>query len=104
MKPDEDYERGAQLVYELVRDWDGEPPRFAFPPKDIALLADLRSVGQRLARNEGARQLVRLLITSCLVATGRAPTSMMLLVVLEELGQPIERVSLSELGLNVGTT
>jgi hypothetical protein len=98
----DDYNRSAQLTYEIVRDWDGERPLFAFPPREYALLADLRDIGDKLARNEGARQLVRLLITRCHAATGQAPTAMMLRVVLEELRFPIAWVSLSELGLAVG--
>lgn len=99
-----DYERGAQITYDVVASWRGAPPLFAFPPKEYALLADLRDIGQRLARNDGARDLLQLLIKRCVERTGQAPTAMMLQVVLETLGHPIERVSLSELGLAVGTT
>ena len=101
---DESYERGCWITFAVVRGWNGDPPRFAFPPKEYALLADLRDIGQRLARNDSARQLVALLIKRCVERTGNAPTAMMLRVVLEELQHPIETVSLSELGLAVGTT
>jgi hypothetical protein len=100
---DDNYERGAEITFAIVRDWKGGPPRFAFPPKGVALIADLRDIGQRLARNDAARELVTLLIKRSVERTGHAPTAMMLLVVLEKLGRPIERVSLSELGLKVGT-
>lgn len=101
------YERGAGITFLFVKRWLEDPaleqPRFAFPPKEYALLADLRDIGTRLARNDGARQLVALLIKRCVERTGEAPTAMMLRVVLEQLGHPIEWVSLSALGLNVGT-
>lgn len=100
----ESYERGAQIVLNLVRDWSGEPPRFRFPPREIALLADLRDVGQRLALNDGASELVELLVKRCLERTGQAPTALMLRVVLEQLHIPIETVPLSSLGLSVGTS
>lgn len=98
----ESYERGCQITFNIVRDWTGERPLFAFPPKEIALLADLGDVGQRLCRNEGARQLLAHLLKRCRERTGMAPTAMMLRVVLEELKIPVEHVSLSELGLPVG--
>jgi hypothetical protein len=100
---EENYERGAEITYRLIRDWPGEVPRFAFPPKEIALLADLRDVGERLARNEGARRLLALLIKRCVERTGNAPTAMMLRVVLEELGIDVEYVSLGELGIGAGS-
>lgn len=100
---DEDYERGAAITYNIVRDWKGEAPRFAFPPKEIALLADLRDIGERLARNEGARKLTALLIKRCVERTGQAPTVMMLRVILDELGIEVEYVSLGELGIATGS-
>jgi hypothetical protein len=98
----DNYERGAQRLYELVRDWDGEPPRFAFPPKEFALIADLRQVGHQLALNDGARELVRLAITVGLAEFDSVPTTIMR-VVLEMLGRPIEWRSLSELGFDMAS-
>lgn len=97
----ESYERGAQLTYELVLGWAHRegPPVFAFPPRDVAVLADLRDIGAKLARNDSARELVTHLIDQVVEATGQAPTAMMLRVVLEEVGYPIQWVPLEELGL-----
>lgn len=79
-----------------------EVPRFAFPPAEIALIADLRDIGEQLARNDSARGLVAELVRWVVERTGEAPTAMMLLMSLEVAEIPIERVALSELGLNVG--
>ncbi len=98
------YKRAAELTYRLVRGWKGETLRFAFPPKEIALIADLRDIGNRLARNDSARSMVALIIKRCVERHGEAPTAMMLRVSLEMAGLPIETVSLSELGLPVGTS
>lgn len=100
----ESYERAAELTYRLVRGWKGETLRFAFPPKEIGLIADLRDIGQRLARNDSARQMVALLVNRCLERHGEAPTAMMLRVALECAGLPIETASLSELGIEVATS
>ncbi len=99
----ETYELGAKLTHALVKEWlekVPEPPRFAFPPKEVALIADLRDVGPKLARNHSAQQLVDHLIELVVAVTGQAPTAMMLRVILDDLGQPIEWVPLSELGLS----
>lgn len=106
-KKEDTYNEGAELTFALMKRWFSrlapgeEAPRFAFPPKEIALLADLRDIGKRLARNGPAQRLVDHLIDQVVFATGQAPTAMMLRVMLEELGQPIEWVSCSELGLKV---
>jgi hypothetical protein len=91
------YERGAQITYAIVSTWRGAPPRFAFPPKDVALMADLRDVGDKLARNDAARELVALLIKRCVERTGEAPTAMMLRIVLDMLKIPVEEVAPDEL-------
>lgn len=95
------YELGAQLTYQTVLLWTHAegPPVFRFPPKDIALVADLRDCGEKLAVNQSARDLVAKLVTDVVANTGQAPTAMMLRVILEEIGHPIEWVELSELGL-----
>lgn len=98
-RSERNYEAGAELTYKLVRDWTGEAPRFAFPPKEIALDADLRDIGDNLARNDGARELTALLVKRCVERTGQSPTVMMLRVVLEELGIEVEYVALGELGI-----
>jgi len=107
LRRDESYERGARLTFVVVKMWLEDPrlklPRFRFPPRDIALIGDLRDIGQRLAVNDGARELLAHLIKRSIERTGNAPTAMMLRGVLEELGHPIEVVSLSELGIDVGT-
>lgn len=107
MTKEDTYNQGVDLTFALMRQWFArlapgeEPPRFAFPPKEIALIADLRDVGDRLARNGSAQRLVEHLIDQVVFITGEAPTAMMLRVMLEELGQQIEWVSPSELGLKV---
>lgn len=100
------YELGAQLTHAIVKAWieKADPVRFAFPPREIALVADLRQVGQKLARNESARQLVDQLNEHVVSVTGHAPTAMMLRVILEDLGVEIEWVPPSELGLQVPTS
>jgi hypothetical protein len=98
------WELGAELTYQVVRRWKGEQPRFAFPPKGVVLVADLRDVvGRPFARNQSARELLEHVIKRCIEETGESPTVLMLEIVLERAGIPIERVSLSELGLKVGT-
>ena len=54
-------------------------------------------------RYKAARELLALLIKRSVEREGNAPTAMMLRVVLEKCGHEIEYVSLSELGLNVGS-
>lgn len=99
------YELGAELTYQLVLSWTHPegPPLFRFPPKDVALLADLRDIGEKLAVNQSARELVAKLILDVVDAAGQAPTAMMLRVCLEETGHPIEWVTLAELGLSTGS-
>lgn len=103
-KKEDTYNLGANLTHALIKEWlekVPEPPRFAFAPEGVALIADLRDIGAKLAGNDSARALVDHLIDCVVNVTGQAPTAMMLLVILEDLGQPIERVSLTELGLKV---
>jgi hypothetical protein len=80
------YNAGAELTYKLVCAWKEEKPAFSFPPRDVALIADLRDCGELLARNDTARRLVALLIEHCVKETGQAPTAMMLRVSLEMAG------------------
>jgi hypothetical protein len=94
-----EYIRVAEITARVVRDWIGEVPRFALPPREIALIADLRDIGARLVRNDGARQLLALLIRRCVERTGDAPTVIMLDTALDYVGIAVERVSLSDLGL-----
>ncbi len=101
MKAPPGYERGCELTYQIVLQWthrDG-PPQFRFPPRDVALCADLRSVGTKLAVNDSARDLVAKLIVDVKRETGEAPTAMMLRVVLRLCGLPIQWVPIEELGL-----
>ncbi len=98
------YNAGAELTYKLVVAFRDEKPEFQFPPREIALIADLRDCGARLACNPAAVRLVALLIDHCVKETGQAPTAMMLRVCLEEAQIPIKWVSLSELGLSLGAS
>jgi hypothetical protein len=96
------YEAGAELTAKMIREWRGGQLRFAFPPREVALLADLRDIGHRLARNDAARELVNQLIERCVEATGQAPTAMMLRVILEMEGHAIDWRPLSEFAQGVG--
>lgn len=98
----ENYNAGAELTYKLVCAFRDEKPEFQFPSPEIALIADLRDCGARLACNPAAVRLVALLIDHCVKETGQAPTAMMLRVCLEEAKIPIKWVSLSDLGLSAG--
>ncbi len=102
MSHPEGYAKAAELTYRLLLAFRYQEPRFAFPPKEIALIADLRDVAERLARNDSARAVLALVIHHCVKETGQAPTAMMLRICLEEAEIPIETVSLSDLGLSVG--
>lgn len=99
----DNYELGAQLTYQAIMLWTHAegPPVFRFPPKNVALLADLRDCGEKLAVNQSARDLVAKLVTEVVAATGQAPTAMMLRVILEELAISIHWVEIAELGLNL---
>jgi len=100
---EETYELGARLTYALIRDWckHDARPTFRFPPREYALLADLRDIGDRLAVDDSARRLVKHLVETVVAGTGQAPTAMMLRVILDDLGIPILWVSLEQLGLGV---
>lgn len=93
-----DYERGCTLTVEVVNRFKPRGPAFAFPPRDIAFIASLADVGEKLARNDVARELVVALLAAC-VRLDDAPTVMMLRVALEVAGIPISYVSFEELGI-----
>lgn len=101
---DDTYERGARLTLRLIQDWlredIDEPPLFQFPPKEVALLADLRDIGQKLAVNDSAHRLVDHLIKRVVERTGQAPTTMMLRIALEVAGLRWQDCTLDELGLS----
>lgn len=96
----ESYEKGLRLCIKLVSEWNsaGEPPRFVFPPEDLLFIADLQQCGDKLALNDTARDLVALLILRCRERLGKIPTSLMLLVALEEAGHTVERKPFEEFG------
>lgn len=96
---DDTYERGAKITVAIVAGWTGPEPRFAFPPKEIGLIADLSEIGEKLARNNAARELLALLIKRCRERTGQVPTVIMLQVALDMSGIPTETVPLSDLKL-----
>lgn len=79
-----------------------EPPRFALPPSEILLAASLDGpIGPRIAKNPSARELIDLVCTVA-SATGDMPTVLMLDCALRLAGVSVERVSLAELGINLG--
>jgi hypothetical protein len=98
---DETYEKGAELCAKLVGEAKTTAPAFRFPP--YPLLSDLGEVGQKLATNDAARELVALLCKRSRERFGpsRLPTVLMLQVSLDRHGIPYATVSLSELGLEV---
>lgn len=75
-----------------------EPPLFALPDKAIMLAASLEHVGARVVRNDAAREFLAMAIAAGEKDGGT--TVFQLGVALEVLGVPIERVTLSELGLS----
>lgn len=103
MKRADTYEAGANLTYEVVRDFQifgPGRPEFAFPPRDIALIASLKDVGDKLCRNDAARELLQLLLSACdHRKIGDYPTVMMLRAVLDLRGIPFTIVPFAELGL-----
>jgi hypothetical protein len=78
--------------------------RFAFPPKEIALVAGLDQIGARLARSEDAHAFIRLVVDRIWAGEHRAkiPTANMLARVLEVRGIAIQRVPLAEIGIMLG--
>lgn len=107
MKRDPGCEATCDMTYEVVRRFHllHTQARFAFPPREIALLASLADIGHRLCRNGNARALVNELLAESTRRGHRDfPTAMMLRVVLDQLGISWEPVPLSELGLKVPTS
>lgn len=79
-------------------------PRFTLPDKDVALIGALDHACARIAKNQEATDIVRMVCHAAVMLGGdrNMPTVMMLQAVLENAGVPIERVSLGELGLTQG--
>jgi len=103
------YEETGQAMLAWLQKWlsehGGQPyPHFALPPEEIALCASLDHVGDRLCRNDSARQLMQefVVIGQMIGGPNAPPTVLMLQAVLELASVPVERVSLTELGIDVG--
>jgi len=103
MKGDNDYNAGANLTYEVVRNFrvfGSGVPEFAFPPRHIALIASLKDIGDKLCRNDAAREMLQLLFAACdYRKLSDYPTAMMLRVALDAAGIPITFVPFEELGI-----
>lgn len=100
--PPAGYVAAAKMTDELVRRARGTGPRFRFPPRKMALGASLADVGERLAVNAAARELLAELDAEWRrrgLADG--PTAMMLRAALELNGIPVRFVPLAELGLSI---
>ncbi len=95
------YNQACELVYELVVRWKPRAPDFVFPPRDIAFVAGLDDVGEYLARNDAARELLAALISESRRRLGEAPTVMMLRAALELQQIPFALVPFAELGIEV---
>jgi hypothetical protein len=83
---------------------DREPPRFAFPPKEIMVIGDLEPMIPRVARNESARHFLGGIIQGARASGDPKafPTVFMLRVALEAVGAAIEVVSVADFGIAVG--
>jgi hypothetical protein len=94
------------LAYRMWRrnNPDAPPPRFALPPRELAVIAGVDQVASRIVRNESAAELVELFDLAARFFGGpnNGPTVLMLSAVLEVVGVEVERVSPGELGLTLG--
>ncbi len=93
------YNQACELTYELVVRWKPRAPEFVFPPRDIAFVAGLDEVGEYLARNDAARELLAAIVSESRRRLGEAPTVMMLSAALELAEIPFARVPFAELGM-----
>jgi hypothetical protein len=100
------HSRTAEMTLEVTRKFKGMgwDPKFTLPPAEIVFIASLAQIGPRLARNVQARRLLAELAAESKRQYLLGPTVLMLRVALEMLDIPYEVVSLSELGLQVGTS
>jgi len=104
-KRGDDYNAGANLTYEIVGAYKIRAPRFRFPPRDIALIASIADVGDNLAVNTAARDLVAFLIAECdRRKLGDYPTVMMLRTCLEMHRVEIDFVPFEDLGIAGGAS
>jgi hypothetical protein len=100
MKAHPDYERTCNMTHRLVGRFKDRCPLFAFPDREVALIASVADIGEKLARNDAARELVaKLLSETKVLGLPDYPTTLMLLVCLEDHCIPIQRVEFHELGL-----
>lgn len=75
-------------------------PEFVFPPPEVAIIGSIVDVGDKLARNDAARELIARLIKEFDRRKMKDyPTVMMLKICLEKHGIPIKTVPFEELGL-----
>lgn len=92
-----DYEVGASIVYHTVG-LIGHDAKFAFPPREVSLIVGLDLVGDKLARNKVARDIVKICIDVCKRMKMPAPTVMMLRCALDHYSIAWQEVTLDELG------
>jgi hypothetical protein len=101
------YEQTVREMTQACINWkhDNKPlPRFALPHRDVVIFGSLDEHGHRVARDASARELVELFKKIGLDVGGATPTLLMLEAALVLGAMPIERVSLSELGVPTPTT
>ena len=98
------YERCAELTHEMVGRFKADAPAFVMPPKEIAIIGPLTGIGPRLACNTAAVHLLAAVVSACKRRGWDDPTVMMLRVALDMHEIHYEVVSLSDLGLEVGTS
>jgi hypothetical protein len=101
------YTKTVQMMDLALRKWlqlGASPPRYAFPPEGIGLVADLRAVEDVIARNDEAHRFAQVCY-----AIGRKneedlglpsmPSAIMLQAVLLNSNVEVESISLTEFGV-----
>lgn len=105
-----EYRLCSRLLDAALAKWlevGNPPPRFAFPPDEIGLIADLRAIDDKIVRNDAAEIFVRIchaIGDKVERETGRPgrPTAIMLRAALRFHRVEVETVSLSHFGIEIG--
>jgi len=103
LKPNDTYDRGAELTFQIVGAYKIRAPRFRFPHPEIALIASIADVGDKLCVNPAARDLVAFLMAECdRQKLGDYPTVMMLRASLEMHRIDVDYVPIEDLNIVAG--
>jgi hypothetical protein len=95
----DDYEVGADLTFQVVGAYKVREPLFRFP-QDVALIASIADIGDKLCVNTAARDLVAFLLAECQRrGLSDFPTAMMLRASLELHQMEVQWVPFGELGI-----